>query len=99
MTTGTLTRKTDPHQKCLSSHPADDRADPIPMPDTPAQIPIARATFLRLGEDVGEDRERRRHDEALAPTPMSARVHDQLRGESRTRQRTDPTPKITQPDA
>ena len=39
---------------------------PMPSADTPAHTPMALARSLRVGEDVGEDRERRRHDERAA---------------------------------
>ena len=60
--TGTLTRKTEPHQKCSSSQP--DAMGPMaaPPPEMPAQMPMALGRSCG-GEHVGEDRQRRRHDE------------------------------------
>ncbi len=43
---GTLTKKTEPHQKCSSSQPPAIGPRMIPMPDTPAQMPMARPRSL-----------------------------------------------------
>src|ERR1700682_6091803 len=41
ITTGTLTRNTDPHQKWLSRNPPVTGPRPMPRADTPAQMPMA----------------------------------------------------------
>src|ERR1700736_1583678 len=48
MTTGTLTRNTEPHQKWLSKNPPVTGPIPMPSADTPAQMPMAlpRSTGL-----------------------------------------------------
>src|SRR5947199_10655498 len=38
ITTGTLTRNTEPHQKWVSSQPPTTGPIPMPSPDTPAQV-------------------------------------------------------------
>ena len=64
-TIGTLIRKTEPHQKCSSSAPpttgpiATRQADGA-GPDADGLAPLARV------EDVGDDRQRRRHDRRAA---------------------------------
>ena len=59
---GTLTRNTEPYQKCPSSQPLATGPIAPAAPVTLAQIAIA---FVRscAREDVDEDRQRRRHDE------------------------------------
>ena len=47
-TMGTFTRKIDPHQKCASRMPPMIGPRPMPMPLTPAQIPMARPRSLGL---------------------------------------------------
>ena len=71
-TTGTLTRKTDPHQKCSSSHPPAVGPTAMPSPETPAQMPIARPsssggnTLVKIDRVDGMMR--------AAPRPMRPRV-------------------------
>ena len=65
---GTLTRNTEPNQKCPSSQPLSDRADRArgagdAGPDRDRLGPLVR------GEHVHEDRQRRRHDERRARRP------------------------------
>ena len=65
ITTGTFTRKTEPHQKWLSSQPPT--IGPIAMPEAGDAGPDAdRAAALIGREDVGEDRQGRRHDQRAA---------------------------------
>ena len=73
---GTLTRKTDPHQKCASSKPPAMGPMAIPSPMMPPQAPMAfarclgsRKTSLTMDSDDGIVR--------AAPTPIMARDGDQ----------------------
>ena len=66
MTIGTLTMNTEPHQKCSSRMPPVIGPRPIAErrhagPDADGLAPLAR-----VGEDVRDDREGRRHDERAA---------------------------------
>ena len=79
MTNGTLTRKIEPHQKCSSRKPPASGPMATPRPDTPAHSAIARARSLGVAEDVGEDRQRRRHDERRAEA-LDAAQEDQRVG-------------------
>ena len=64
-TIGRLTRKTQLQSACSTSQPPLTGPIAMPMPATPAQIPIAlRGSAAR--EDVGQDRQRRGHDERAA---------------------------------
>ena len=72
MTIGTFTRKTEPHQKWASSMPPLIGPMPMPSADTPAQMPMAVPRSSRLGEHVGEDRQRGRHDERAADAHQRA---------------------------
>ena len=84
MTTGTLTKNTDPHQKWSSSRPLTIGPMAPPAPANPAQMAMAR------GRSAGE-KTLARMDSVdgitnAAPAPMSARVRDELvggRGERR----------------
>ena len=57
---GTLTRNTDPQEKCSSSSPPPSGPTTIPSPDTPAHTPMARArsrpvkTLVRIDSVVGK---------------------------------------------
>ena len=62
MITGTLTRNTEPHQKCSSRKPEAIGPIAAPPPDMPAQMAMALRPLVG-GEHVGQDRQRRRHDE------------------------------------
>src|SRR5215469_12453425 len=73
ITTGTLTRNTEPHQNRWSSHPPAIGPMAIPMPDTPAQMPIAlprspgsRNVLVRIDRVDGMM--------IAPPTPISDRV-------------------------
>ena len=66
---GTLTRKTEPYQKWPSSQPLATGPIAPAAPVTLAQIAIALVRSCG-GEDVDEDRQRRRHDE------RGGRAHD-----------------------
>ena len=72
-TIGTLTRKTEPHQKCSSSQPPATGPSATAMPGSPAQTPMALArslgsvkTLVRMASVAGKMR--------AAPTPMAARA-------------------------
>src|SRR5947207_15121408 len=45
ITTGTLTRKTEPHQKWVNIQPPTTGPTPMPSPATPAQRPIGRPLY------------------------------------------------------
>ena len=71
-TIGTLTRKTEPHQKFASSKPPAIGPIAMPSPMVPAQAPMARArsvgsrkTSLMIDNDAGIV--------SAAPIPMTAR--------------------------
>src|SRR5579872_1594649 len=60
MTMGTLTRKTEPHQKCERSQPPTTGPIATPRPEVPDQMPMARArsggfvnTFVRIDRVEG----------------------------------------------
>ena len=63
ITIGTLTMNTEPHQKWSSRNPPATGPSATAMPATPDQMPIAMRALTRVGEHVGEDRQRRRHDQ------------------------------------
>ena len=97
MTIGTLTRNTEPHQKCSSSQPPSDGPRATPRPATPAQIADGLRPAPRVGEDVGEDRQGGRHDQRAADA-HDGPGGDQLVGGARPRRpQHEPTPKITRP--
>ena len=97
MTTGTFTRKTEPHQKCSSSHPPTIGPIAMPRPDTPAQIPIARPrssagkTFVRIDNVEGMI--------SAPPIPMSARVAISVFADPANADSIEPIPKTTRPIA
>ena len=87
---GTLTRKTEPHQKCSSRKPPATRADGDaerrrrrPRCRWPGPLVRSGKTLVRIDSVAGMI--------SAAPMPMSARVDDQLSGEvdERGRQRAD----------
>ena len=57
---GTLTMKIEPHQKWARSRPPAIGPIAMPSPMVPPQAPMARARPDRVGEDVVDDRQRRR---------------------------------------
>ena len=73
MATGTLTKKTEPHQKCSSNQPPVMGPAATPMPLTALQIPMALArsrasvkTLVMMASVAGKM--------AAAPMPMRARA-------------------------
>ena len=66
MMTGTLTRKTEPHQKCCEQEAADDRADGAAGAGDRGPHADGPAPLARVAEDVGEQRQRGRHDQRRA---------------------------------
>ena len=98
-TTGTLTSSTAPHQKCSSRNPPVTGPTPTPIADTPAQTPIARPRSLRVGEDVGDDRQRRRHDQRAADAHEAAPRRSAMPGRSRTPPAPTPRPNTARPIA
>ena len=72
MVTGTLTKNTEPHQKCSNSQPPVIGPAATAMPATALQIPIAfarspgsRNTLVRMAKVEGKI--------SAAPTPIIAR--------------------------
>ena len=94
-TTGRFTRKTDPHEKCSSSHPPATGPIAIPRPATAAQMPIARArssagkTLVRMERVVGMI--------SAPPMPMSARVRISVSALSDMAASSDPVPNTSIP--
>ena len=95
ITTGTFTRKTEPHQKWLSSQPPTMGPIAMPRPETPAQMPIARPrssagkTLVRIDSVEGMI--------SAPPMPMSARVAINAVDDPAKADITDPMPKMTRP--
>src|SRR5947209_11830352 len=96
-TTGRLTRKTDPHQKCSSSQPLVIGPMAPPAPAIPAQMAMARArssggnTLVRIDSVAGITSD--------APAPISARQAVSWFGEFETDARNDPVPNTASPTA
>ena len=97
ITTGTLIRKTEPHQKWASSVPPVTGPTPRPRADTPAQMPIAlrrsslsRKTFVRIDSVEGMMN--------APPMPMSARVKMSMVALVANADRADARPNTTRPN-
>ena len=60
--TGTFTKKTEPHEKCFSRKPPSTGPRALLAPATAAHAPMARPRS-RVTEEVGEQRQRGRHDQ------------------------------------
>ena len=94
-TSGTLTRNTEPHQKCSSRNPPATGPTAAPAPASPAQMAMARArswggkTLVRIDSVDGMIR--------AAPTPMSARKAVSWPEELQKAAAVDPPPKIRSP--
>ncbi len=93
---GTLTRKTDPHQKCESRIPPVIGPRPTPSADTPAHTPMAlarstgsRNTLVMIDRVAGMMQ--------APPTPMSARVAMSMVGEVAMADRNEPVAKMVRP--
>ncbi len=95
-TTGTLTRNTDPHQKCCSSQPPAMGPTAMPMPETPAQMPMALARSLGSVKVLVRI-ERVAGMMMAPPTPMSDRVAMSCDAEPAKADNTEPVPKIMSP--
>src|SRR3954447_15947447 len=98
MTTGTLTRNTEPHQKWVSRKPPVTGPRPMPMADTPAQMPMALPrsaglvkTLVRIDSVDGMMN--------AAPMPMSARVPMSIVADVANADATDPMPNTESPNA
>src|SRR3954451_4636225 len=97
ITTGTFTKKTEPHQKLARSQPPTIGPVAIPRPDTPAQMPIARPrscagkTFVRIDRVDGMI--------SAPPTPMSARLAINALDVPENADSVEPARKITRPTA
>ena len=89
--------KTEPHQKCSSRKPPVIGPRPMPSADTPAQMPIALPRSRGIGEDVGDDRQRRRHDERAADAHERAGDDQGVGRAGANADSSEPTPKIDRP--
>src|SRR6185312_10851431 len=95
ITTGTFTRKTEPHQKCSSRKPPVSGPSATPRPDTPAQIPIARGrssggkTLVRIDNVDGMMN--------APPSPMIPRITMSCVGDPTNAEIADPEPKTSNP--
>ena len=97
-TSGTLTRKTEPHQKCSSRKPL--AIGPMAAPGAGEAGPDGDGLGPLLGrEDVGEDRQRRRHDERGADAHHRAEGDEVPGRVVANTARARPTPKISRPTA
>src|SRR5664280_2338111 len=95
-TTGTLTRKIDPHQKWASSQPPAIGPMAIPKPVVPDQMPMARSwssgsrkTSVMMDRVAGMMQ--------AAPRPIAARAQSSAFGDVENAEAADPAPKITSP--
>ena len=97
MTIGTLTRKTDPHQKCGSRMPPVIGPRPTPRADTPAHTPMALPrstgsvkTLVMIDRVAGMMQ--------APPTPIRARVAISMRGRAWPwPTAAEPVPKMARP--
>ena len=94
--TGTLIRKTEPHQKWESNHPPAIGPMAIPRPVVPDQIPMARAcsegsrnTSVMIDSVAGMMQ--------AAPTPMIARAEINVVTESEKAEYAEPNAKMISP--
>ena len=94
-TTGTLMRKTEPHQKCASSAPPVMGPSAMAMPVAPAQIAIARPrsagskTLLMMDSVLGST--------AAPPMPIRARPAISQPGDGEKADIAEATPKMARP--
>jgi hypothetical protein len=93
--TGTLTRKTEPHEKCSSSRPPPVGPTATPIPKTPAQMPMAFAcssrgkTFMRIESVAGMM--------SAPPMPITAREAVSISLVVDSAAATDEAPKMSRP--
>ena len=93
---GTLTRKTEPHQKWASNHPPTMGPAATPKPVVPDQIPMARARSRSLVKTL----ERMDSVEGMipaAPTPMQARAITRRSGVPENADPADPAANTASP--
>ncbi len=94
-TTGTLTRKTEPHQKCSRSSPPVIGPMAMPRPTLPAQRPMALGcssrskTFIRTARVAGMTK--------AAPKPITARQVTSSPGDPDMAAKAEPTPNRMMP--
>lgn len=95
ITTGTLTRKIEPHQKCSRSSPPVIGPIAMPRPTLPAQMPMALGcssrskTFIRTARVAGITK--------AAPKPITARQAMSSPGDPDMAAKAEPIPKSTMP--
>ena len=96
ITTGTLIRNTEPHQKCSSRNPPINGPNAAPAPAIAAHAPMARARSLgSVKMLVSNDRVAGMI--SAAPMPMNARVKINMVALSASADAADPTPNTTSP--
>jgi hypothetical protein len=94
-TTGTLTRNTEPHQKCSRSHPPITGPRMMPNPATPAHTPMARPrsragnTLVMMERVEGMIR--------APPIPMAAREAISTLAEPAKAEATEPATNTSRP--
>ncbi len=95
ITIGTLTRKTEPHQKCSISTPPVIGPMAMARPTAPAQMPIALGcscrskTFMMMASVAGITK--------APPRPITARKVISSPGEEAIAESSEPTPKTSMP--
>ena len=93
--TGTLIKNTEPHQKCWRSQPPRRGPAAVPIPPTPAQIPMARARSWPVNIEARMDRVAGMRN--AAPSPITARAKMSGPVECTMAQAKEPPPKMTTP--
>ncbi len=96
ITIGTFTRKTEPHQKWVSSAPPATGPMPTPSAETPAQTPMARARSLGVRNTL-ERIESVPGMMHAPPMPISERVAMSTPADGANAESTDPVPNTTRP--
>ena len=92
---GTLIRNTEPHQKCWRSQPPSSGPAAVPIPPTPAQIPMARARSWPVNIEAMMDKVAGKRN--AAPRPITARAAIRGPVEWTMAQASEPPPKMTTP--
>src|ERR1700730_15072216 len=95
ITTGTFTKKTEPHQKCWRRYPPMVGPTTMPRPETPAQIPIACPRSSDGNSLVRIDRVAAMMMQP--PTPARPRAAISSAAEPENADATDPKPNTTSP--
>ena len=93
---GRFTQNTELHEKWRSSTPPITGPSATPRPEKPGPDGDRPTAFLRVAEHVGQDRQRRRHDQRAADAHQRP-GGDQLRRRTGQRDSTEPIAKITMP--